>query len=156
MGISSMPAPRDSLMGYLLYNTVVSIAALAGLVRAALVFLDLQDAAPLVPGEADGGGGGGDRLVASGPGLAERFRSSFRPLRFGRRAAAADCRVCLAGFEPEAVVNRLPCGHIFHRGCLETWLLYERATCPLCRARLLPAADEAAPAAPRLVELDLD
>jgi hypothetical protein len=35
MGISSMPAPRDSLVAYLLYSTAVSIAALA--------FLDLQD-----------------------------------------------------------------------------------------------------------------
>jgi hypothetical protein len=41
MGISSMPAPRDSLVAYLLYSTAVSIAALAGLVRAALAFLDL-------------------------------------------------------------------------------------------------------------------
>ncbi|XP_062199709.1 probable E3 ubiquitin-protein ligase XERICO [Phragmites australis] len=156
MGISSMPAPRDSLMAYLLYNTVVSIAALAGLVRAALVFLDLQAAAPpsLRSGE---GADGGDRLAAPGPGpgLAERFRSGFTPARFVQttRDAAADCRVCLARFEPEAVVNRLPCGHLFHRGCLETWLLYDRATCPLCRARLLPAADEPPPAL-RLVEFE--
>ncbi|GJN33684.1 hypothetical protein PR202_gb22305 [Eleusine coracana subsp. coracana] len=148
MGISSMPAPRDSLMAYLLYNTVVSIAALAGLVRAALVFLDLQDA--LLPGD------DGDQLaalgtgsaVAAGPGsTAERFRKSFRPARFGAMgceaaSAAADCRVCLARFEPESAVDKLPCGHLFHSDCLETWLRYDRATCPLCRARFLPLADE--------------
>ncbi|CAN6196342.1 unnamed protein product [Urochloa humidicola] len=140
MGISSMPEPRDSLLGFLVYNAVISIAALAGLVRAALVFLDLGD------WEADGG----DSLVPS----AERMQraAAFRPAAprlgpipgitttCGAAAAAAaggdDCSVCLAGFGAEAVANRLPCGHLFHRGCLETWLRYERATCPLCRARL--------------------
>ncbi|NDW60529.1 hypothetical protein G0P98_29340, partial [Yangia sp. PrR004] len=53
-----------------------------------------------------------------------------------------DCSVCLAGFEPEAVVNRPPCGHLFHRACLETWLRYERATCPLCRAHVPLPVDE--------------
>ncbi|CAN6204791.1 unnamed protein product [Urochloa humidicola] len=149
MGISSMPEPRDSLLGFLVYNAVISIAALAGLVRAALVFLDLGD------WEADGSG---DCLVpsaGSGPGPAA-FRPAARlgPIpgvttTCGAAAAAAaggdDCSVCLAGFGAEAVANRLPCGHLFHRGCLETWLRYERATCPLCRARLhvpIPA-DEA-------------
>nr|ACG40679.1 protein binding protein [Zea mays] len=155
MGISSMPEPRDSLLGYLVYNAVVSIAALAGLVRAALVFLDLQ--AAQLPGGAGAGADddGGDRLAASGPGLglAERFLRAFRPALYGvlvstacgaAEAAAGDddCSVCLAGFEAEAVVNRLPCGHLFHRACLETWLRYERATCPLCRAHVPLPADE--------------
>ncbi|KAL5230778.1 hypothetical protein ABZP36_029554 [Zizania latifolia] len=144
MGISSMPAPKDSLVAYLLYNTAVSIAILAGLVRAALVFLGL----PVPPAWEDGD----DQLAAiaaaaGGPSLADRFRSRFRPARFGRRrgggaASAPDCRVCLARFKPESVVNRLPCGHLFHRACLEKWLDYDYATCPLCRLRLLPAADE--------------
>ena len=150
-----MPEPRDSLLGYLVYNAVVSIAALAGLVRAALVFLDLQ--AAQLPGGAGAGADddGGDRLAASGPGLglAERFLRAFRPALYGvlvstacgaAEAAAGDddCSVCLAGFEAEAVVNRLPCGHLFHRACLETWLRYERATCPLCRAHVPLPADE--------------
>ncbi|CAO2191887.1 unnamed protein product [Urochloa humidicola] len=152
MGISSMPAPKDSLMGFVLYNTAVSVAILAGLVRAALVFLGLAAPSPW-----EGLGAGADdhyhrRPVVSsattptGPTLADRFRSRFRPSRFGRRRGA-DCRVCLARFEPESVVNRLPCGHLFHRACLETWLDYDHATCPLCRLRLLPATDDDYPSA---------
>nr|ACG29768.1 hypothetical protein [Zea mays] len=83
MGISSMPEPRDSLLGYLVYNTVISIAALAGLVRA-------------VPQGLPAG---------------------------AVRGAGVD-------------------GHLFHRACLETWLRYERATCPLCRAHVPLPADE--------------
>ncbi|KAG0544149.1 hypothetical protein BDA96_02G250200 [Sorghum bicolor] len=137
MGISSMPEPRDSLLWYLVVNTVISITALAGLVRKALVFLDLQD------------DDAGDRLVASAPGLglADRFLRAFRPALYGvlvststtcsaAEADGDDCSVCLSGFVAKAVVNRLPCGHLFHRACLETWLRYERATCPLCRANV--------------------
>ena len=144
-----MPAPKESLLIYLLYNAVVSVATLAGLLRAGLVFLGLPAPPPLLL--LSGEDGEGDQLAVStaGPSLAERFRSRFRPARFGRRrgsaaaaAPAPDCRVCLVRFEPEALVNRLPCGHLFHRACLETWLDYDHATCPLCRSRLLPATAE--------------
>uniref|UniRef100_A0A0D9XEV8 RING-type domain-containing protein n=1 Tax=Leersia perrieri TaxID=77586 RepID=A0A0D9XEV8_9ORYZ len=139
-----MAAPKDSLMLYVLYNAVVSVAALAGVVRAALVFLGL----PAPPSLLLLGGEEGDEAASAvvsasasvGPSLVETFRARFRPARFGRRRAAADCRVCLVRFEAEAVVNRLPCGHLFHRACLETWLDYDHATCPLCRSHLLPVA----------------
>ncbi|KAF2916701.1 probable E3 ubiquitin-protein ligase XERICO [Oryza sativa Japonica Group] len=157
MGISSMPAPKDSLVLYVLYNAVVSVAALAGVVRAALVFLGLPTPPSLLL-LLGGEEGGEDAAVAvsvsaaaaaAGPSLADTFRARFRPARFGHRrcggGATADCRVCLVRFEAEAVVNRLPCGHIFHRACLETWLDYDHATCPLCRSRLL--ADSSSPPA---------
>ncbi|KAL5201895.1 hypothetical protein ABZP36_036249 [Zizania latifolia] len=152
MGISSMPAPKDSLLLYVLYNAVLSVAALAGVLRAGLVFLGLPAPPPLLFLSSSGDDGedavaavSSSSAAAAGPTLAERFRASFRPARFGRRrggggGVAPDCRVCLVRFEPEVVVNRLPCGHLFHRACLETWLDYDHATCPLCRSRLLPAA----------------
>ena len=135
-----MPEPRDSLLWYLVVNTVISITALAGLVRKALVFLDLQD------------DDAGDRLVASAPGLglADRFLRAFRPALYGvlvststtcsaAEADGDDCSVCLSGFVAKAVVNRLPCGHLFHRACLDRWVRARpvAATCPLCRGRLL-------------------
>ncbi|KAL5205268.1 hypothetical protein ABZP36_033477 [Zizania latifolia] len=146
MGISSMPAPKESLLLYVLYNAVASVAALAGVLRAARLFVGLP--APPTPTPTllllSSGDEEEDAVAAAGPSLGERFRASFRPARFGRRrgGVAPDCRVCLGRFEPEAVVNRLPCGHLFHRACLETWLDYDHATCPLCRSSLLPAASE--------------
>lgn len=152
MGISSMPAPKDSLLGFVLYNAAASVAILAGLARAALLFLGVA-----APSSWDWESAAEEQQQAAvtvtpvGLTLADRFRSRFRPSRFGRRRGGAgagagggsgDCRVCLVRFEPEAVVNRLPCGHLFHRACLETWLDYDHATCPLCRHRLLPPADD--------------
>uniref|UniRef100_A0A0E0DCK3 RING-type domain-containing protein n=1 Tax=Oryza meridionalis TaxID=40149 RepID=A0A0E0DCK3_9ORYZ len=50
-------------------------------------------------------------------------------------AAAAWCCVCISGFRDGEEVRRLPCGHAFHRDCVDRWLaLYcRRRTCPLCR-----------------------
>ncbi|XP_020594674.1 probable E3 ubiquitin-protein ligase XERICO, partial [Phalaenopsis equestris] len=79
--------------------------------------------------------------------LTQKFRSRIKPVRFGSAFGCrrledhqhGDCRVCLARFEPESVVNRLPCGHLFHQSCVERWIEYRNNTCPLCRSHLLPA-----------------
>uniref|UniRef100_A0A0D3EM43 RING-type domain-containing protein n=1 Tax=Oryza barthii TaxID=65489 RepID=A0A0D3EM43_9ORYZ len=36
------------------------------------------------------------------------------------------------------LVRELRCRHVFHRACLDAWLVLPRATCPLCRDCLLP------------------
>mmetsp|Transcript_5676 Transcript_5676/g.7792 ORF Transcript_5676/g.7792 Transcript_5676/m.7792 type:complete len:89 (+) Transcript_5676:94-360(+) len=33
----------------------------------------------------------------------------------------AECNICLDKFEVEDVVKKLPCGDIFHSGCMEQW-----------------------------------
>ncbi|XP_057740263.1 E3 ubiquitin-protein ligase ATL31-like isoform X1 [Arachis stenosperma] len=48
------------------------------------------------------------------------------------------CTVCLSEFKEEEKVRSLKCQHVFHRDCLDTWLQEYRATCPLCRVKLLP------------------
>ncbi|KAF0929720.1 hypothetical protein E2562_024413 [Oryza meyeriana var. granulata] len=46
----------------------------------------------------------------------------------------AGCCVCISRFRDGEEVRRLPCGHAFHRDCVDRWLaLYCRRTCPLCR-----------------------
>jgi len=51
-----------------------------------------------------------------------------------------ECCVCLEDLEPTAEVVLLPCKHVFHPGCAETWLTrvptLKRAQCPLCRQHL--------------------
>lgn len=55
-------------------------------------------------------------------------------------AAEVDCVFCLSRIEEGDEVRELRCRHVFHRACLDAWLLIRpRATCPLCRDRLLPA-----------------
>mmetsp|Transcript_3507 Transcript_3507/g.8694 ORF Transcript_3507/g.8694 Transcript_3507/m.8694 type:complete len:269 (+) Transcript_3507:12-818(+) len=49
--------------------------------------------------------------------------------------AELSCVVCLAEYVDEVDVCRLPCGHIFHQGCIHKWLRQD-ASCPQCRQRV--------------------
>ncbi|XP_061862718.1 E3 ubiquitin-protein ligase RNF128-like [Colius striatus] len=42
------------------------------------------------------------------------------------------CVVCLEPFQLKEVVRVLTCKHLFHKHCIDPWLL-EHATCPLCK-----------------------
>jgi len=44
----------------------------------------------------------------------------------------AVCSICLESYEDEEVVRRLPCKHLFHSHCVDTWLRVN-ASCPLCK-----------------------
>ncbi|KAL1542271.1 RING-H2 finger protein ATL70-like [Salvia divinorum] len=65
----------------------------------------------------------------------------------GAAAAGGGCAVCLGEYKESEEVRLLPeCGHVFHRSCIDPWLMIH-PTCPICRNTPLPAAAAAAPAA---------
>lgn len=70
----------------------------------------------------------------------ERDLPSCRPYRveaIPEGAGAGACSVCLGELELDEEVRKLPCGHVFHRPCIDSWL--GRSTvCPMCRASALP------------------
>lgn len=46
------------------------------------------------------------------------------------------CSVCTEDFVENETVRILPCGHIYHRRCIDPWLLRFGGNCPLCRQPL--------------------
>ena len=46
------------------------------------------------------------------------------------RCAGQDCGVCQCALEVGEIMTRLPCGHAFHRECINKWLLEYSVTCP--------------------------
>ncbi|XP_077597866.1 RING finger protein 150 [Stigmatopora nigra] len=64
-----------------------------------------------------------------------------RSIRRGDRETEADfdnCAVCIEGYKPNDVVRVLPCRHLFHKSCVDPWLLDHR-TCPMCKMNILKA-----------------
>ncbi|WCJ31818.1 RING/U-box superfamily protein [Euphorbia peplus] len=55
-----------------------------------------------------------------------------------RMQSVTECSVCLSEFQEEESVRKLKCKHTFHKDCLDKWLQECRATCPLCRTKVLP------------------
>lgn len=53
------------------------------------------------------------------------------------RGAGQRCAVCVEDFAAGDEQRQLPCGHGFHRGCVDPWLLEQNGTCPMCRGRVL-------------------
>ncbi|XP_027871201.1 E3 ubiquitin-protein ligase RNF128a [Xiphophorus couchianus] len=50
----------------------------------------------------------------------------------------AMCAVCIESYKAGEVVTVLTCDHVFHKACIEPWLL-ERRTCPMCKCDILKA-----------------
>ncbi|TKV93691.1 hypothetical protein SEVIR_9G242400v4 [Setaria viridis] len=73
-----------------------------------------------------GGGGAGVEVGAKADG--ERWRRCG-----GHDRAAGYCCVCISACRDGEEIRWLPCGHAFHRDCVDRWLARCRRTCPLCR-----------------------
>ncbi|KXS15895.1 hypothetical protein M427DRAFT_310338, partial [Gonapodya prolifera JEL478] len=50
-------------------------------------------------------------------------------------AAHPTCAICLTPFIPHSSIVRtlIPCGHVFHRACVDPWVGGRSGTCPVCR-----------------------
>jgi hypothetical protein len=44
----------------------------------------------------------------------------------------ANCSICMTALEDQSRAGSIPCGHIFHRECINRWLR-SKNDCPLCR-----------------------
>lgn len=68
-------------------------------------------------------------------------RLQVRTLKRGDEETTSDshmCAVCIESYKAGEVVTVLTCDHIFHKACIEPWLL-ERRTCPMCKCDILKA-----------------
>ncbi|XP_050371813.1 RING-H2 finger protein ATL56-like isoform X2 [Argentina anserina] len=72
-------------------------------------------------------------------GFSPRHFKTLPQLRFRtqNQTTSSDCVVCLDAFRDGQWCRKLPaCGHLFHRRCLDTWLVKVSA-CPICRTPVL-------------------
>ncbi|KAG2281590.1 hypothetical protein Bca4012_050065 [Brassica carinata] len=91
---------------------------------------------------------GGNMLSLSRPrarGIDASVIETFPTFRYSRvkiSKEALECSICLNEFEDAETLRLVPkCCHVFHPDCIDAWL-QSHATCPLCRANLVPVPGE--------------
>ncbi|GMT19224.1 hypothetical protein PFISCL1PPCAC_10521, partial [Pristionchus fissidentatus] len=52
--------------------------------------------------------------------------------------AEGDCAICIDPYMVGDIVRILPCKHLYHKTCIDPWLLDHR-TCPMCKVDILKA-----------------
>ena len=52
------------------------------------------------------------------------------------------CLICLDEFKEENIIRKINCDHIFHKECIDSWLLNESYKCPLCRNSVIVKNNE--------------
>ena len=74
-----------------------------------------------------------DNDVAQRGGMAVEDLSMIPVSTVQPGARVHDCTVCLVGMEPGERIMTLPCAHVFHSACMESWLVI-KAKCPICQS----------------------
>nr|GLL34910.1 probable E3 ubiquitin-protein ligase XERICO [Ipomoea trifida] len=146
MGLSPYSTPADAgVLCVILVNTAISISIVKEIVRSILSVIGIR----IASWEEYAIEGPLDSLECRGTpseSYIEEFRSRTPPIRYDAMCISnnpeQECSVCLAEFKPDAEINQLPCGHVFHTACLEKWLKYWNVTCPLCRNYMIPQGED--------------
>ncbi|NWI86564.1 RN128 ligase, partial [Pitta sordida] len=63
----------------------------------------------------------------------------LRTLKEGDKETGPDgdsCVVCFEQYKPNDIMRVLTCNHVFHKTCIDPWLL-DHGTCPLCKCDIL-------------------
>ncbi|OHS97779.1 hypothetical protein TRFO_35917 [Tritrichomonas foetus] len=60
-------------------------------------------------------------------------RLIMRSIRNKEVREGGECVICLSEFLPKCEIAELPCGHIFHPECIQSWVK-KHPTCPICRS----------------------
>jgi hypothetical protein len=79
--------------------------------------------------------------ATTGPATTEKPASQTQPKSFTPQTVYSQptCAICLEDFVPgESQVRELPCHHIFHSDCVDTFLRENSSLCPLCKKTSLP------------------
>ena len=76
------------------------------------------------------GSGGATRLLS--PEEKNRIPTAAYSHPENGKMDMTECCICLGDFELGETVRKLPCSHIFHPACIDTWLEFN-TLCPLCK-----------------------
>ncbi|CAD8069872.1 unnamed protein product [Paramecium sonneborni] len=75
-----------------------------------------------------------DRMFQKGNGVPKKYLQKLKQMKMGK--SNRQCSICCNQFEKDELIIQLPCKHIYHKFCVESWL-QNSTKCPNCRADVL-------------------
>ncbi|GMH12559.1 hypothetical protein Nepgr_014400 [Nepenthes gracilis] len=148
MGLATLPSASEGVLCVILVNTAVSISIVRHILRAFLFIIGVRLESSFTSSETFDENPESYNL-APPDSYMEEFRIRTPAIRFDSVCSAEedetfehDCSICLCGFEPDSEINRLSCGHVFHKVCFDQWVDYWNTTCPLCRTPIKLPEDQ--------------
>ena len=70
---------------------------------------------------------------SQGQPVSDSFLANLKVIRGADIVEAKDCQICFEKFQDADKIYKLPCKHLFHKECIDTWFKGHN-TCPVCRA----------------------
>ncbi|KAG0453099.1 hypothetical protein HPP92_025763 [Vanilla planifolia] len=81
-----------------------------------------------------------DSYRSRGSGLSRETVTGYLRNVAGCSESEEICTICQDDIHADKERTKLRCGHIFHFGCIEDWLMVKNE-CPVCRAAAVPLRD---------------
>jgi hypothetical protein len=66
---------------------------------------------------------------------AEEMKQFPIEIHYKDASSVCNCSICISELESGEVIRKLGCKHVFHKGCIDTWL-ESNITCPVCKKYL--------------------
>ncbi|KAI5075264.1 hypothetical protein GOP47_0009340 [Adiantum capillus-veneris] len=83
----------------------------------------------------------GERIGTQNRGLPQDVISALPCHMFAQTVREGECNrcvICCYNFEDGVSLLTLPCKHLYHRECIESWL-HIRKNCPICNTEVMPS-----------------
>nr|GEX84749.1 RING-H2 finger protein ATL80 [Tanacetum cinerariifolium] len=59
----------------------------------------------------------------------------------GHQSSSVECAICLSEYQESDELRVLPCQHVYHLTCVDTWF-DSHSSCPTCRLDLMTKTTE--------------
>lgn len=74
--------------------------------------------------------------------LSRRHLRQLATTKYKKGDAYETCAICIEDYAEGDKLRILPCSHAYHCKCIDTWLLHNKRTCPICKRKVvLPGMD---------------
>ncbi|CAD8145282.1 unnamed protein product [Paramecium octaurelia] len=77
-----------------------------------------------------------DKMFQKSNGVPKKYLQKLKMMKMGK--SNRQCSICCNQFQKDELIIQLPCKHIYHKSCVDSWL-QSSTKCPNCRSDVLEA-----------------